>query len=198
MNIPLKVLSTPFPEVKLIEPTVFHDVRGFFFESFNEQVFNEALHLAYAQSGCATALKFPIRFVQDNQSRSQKNVVRGLHYQLQNPQGKLVRVLYGEIFDVIVDIRRSSPTFGHSWSVRLSAESHTQLWIPPGFAHGFLACSDRVDCAYKTTQYYAPEHARCIRWDDPDLAIDWPLQGVPIEGEPKEAARRFKEAEVFA
>ncbi len=197
MNAHLKVLPTIFPEVKLIEPTVFHDARGFFFESFNERVFNEALRVAYAQSPHTAAFEFPVRFVQDNQSRSNKNVVRGLHYQLHNPQGKLVRVLRGEIFDVVVDLRRSSANFGRALGHYLSAENHRQLWIPPGFAHGFLACSDQVECAYKTTQYYEPAHTRCIRWDDPDLKIAWPLDGAPIEVSSGEAASTFIEAEVF-
>jgi dTDP-4-dehydrorhamnose 3,5-epimerase len=147
----------------LIEPKVFGDDRGFFFESFNQRVFMENTGLA-------------LNFVQDNHSRSARNVLRGLHYQIKQPQGKLVRVTTGEVFDVAVDIRRGSPTFGRWFGHILSAENKKQLWIPPDFAHGFLVLSDFAEFLYKTTDYWAPEHERCIRWDDPTLAIDWPLE----------------------
>ena len=153
------------PDVVLIEPKVFGDARGFFFESFNQRAFNEATGTSY-------------QFVQDNHSRSSKGVLRGLHYQIQQPQGKLVRVVQGAVFDVAVDIRRSSPTFGQWVGVELSADNHRQLWVPPGFAHGFLVLSDSADFLYKTTDYYAPEHERCIAWNDPALAIVWPDMGM--------------------
>lgn len=164
----MKIGSTTLPGVMLIEPKVFGDDRGFFFESFNQRVFMENTGLAPT-------------FVQDNHSRSARNVLRGLHYQIKQPQGKLVRVTSGEVFDVAVDIRRGSPTFGRWFGHVLSAENKKQLWIPPDFAHGFLVLSDFAEFLYKTTDYWAPEHERCIRWDDPTLAIDWPLEfGQPI------------------
>ena len=153
------------PDVVLIEPKVFGDARGFFFESFNQKAFNEATGTDH-------------QFVQDNHSRSTKGVLRGLHYQSQQPQGKLVRVVQGAVFDVAVDIRRSSPTFGQWVGVELSADNHRQLWVPPGLAHGFLVLSDTADFLYKTTDYYAPEHERCIAWNDPALAIVWPDMGM--------------------
>ena len=153
------------PDAVLIEPKVFGDARGFFYESFNQRAFNEATGTDY-------------QFVQDNHSRSSKGVLRGLHYQIQQPQGKLVRVVQGAVFDVAVDIRRSSPTFGQWVGVELSADNHRQLWVPPGFAHGFLVLSDSADFLYKTTDYYAPEHERCIAWNDPALAIVWPDMGM--------------------
>ncbi len=157
------------PDVVLIEPKVFGDARGFFLESFNQRAFTEA-------TGSDTP------FVQDNHSRSSRGVLRGLHYQIQHPQGKLVRVVAGAVFDVAVDIRRSSPTFGRWVGVELSAENHRQLWVPPGFAHGFLVLSETADFLYKTTDYYAPEHERCIAWNDPQIGIEWPLQegSVPV------------------
>lgn len=158
----MKISSTTLPGVMLIEPKVFGDDRGFFFESFNQRVFTENTGLAPT-------------FVQDNHSRSARNVLRGLHYQIKQPQGKLVRVTTGEVFDVAVDIRRGSPTFGRWFGHVLSAENKKQLWIPPDFAHGFLVLSDSAEFLYKTTDYWAPEHERCIRWNDPALAIDWPL-----------------------
>ncbi len=158
----MKIGPTTLPGVMLIEPKVFGDDRGFFFESFNQRVFLESTGLAPT-------------FVQDNHSRSARNVLRGLHYQIKQPQGKLVRVTTGEVFDVAVDIRRGSPTFGHWFGHVLSAENKKQLWIPPDFAHGFLVLSDFAEFLYKTTNYWAPEHERCIRWNDPALAIDWPL-----------------------
>ena len=152
-------------DVVLLEPKVFGDARGFFFESFNQKAFNEATGTDH-------------QFVQDNHSRSTKGVLRGLHYQSQQPQGKLVRVVQGAVFDVAVDIRRSSPTFGQWVGVELSADNHRQLWVPPGLAHGFLVLSDTADFLYKTTDYYAPEHERCIAWNDPALAIVWPDMGM--------------------
>lgn len=164
----MKVTPRAIPDVLLIEPKVFGDERGFFFESFNQQRFNEVTDLN-------------LTFVQDNHSKSAKNVLRGLHYQLPpKAQGKLVRVVAGEVFDVAVDIRKDSPTFGHWVGEHLSADNKRQLWIPPGLAHGFLVLSESAEFLYKTTDYYAPELERCIRWDDPDLAIDWPLAGEPL------------------
>ncbi len=153
------------PDVVLLEPKVFGDARGFFFDSFNQKAFNAATGTDH-------------QFVQDNHSRSTKGVLRGLHYQSQQPQGKLVRVVQGAVFDVAVDIRRSSPTFGQWVGVELSADNHRQLWVPPGLAHGFLVLSDTADFLYKTTDYYAPEHERCIAWNDPALAIVWPDMGM--------------------
>ncbi|MBU0750979.1 MAG: dTDP-4-dehydrorhamnose 3,5-epimerase [Gammaproteobacteria bacterium] len=163
----MKITPTALPEVMLLEPRVFGDARGFFFESFNLRAFGEATGLE------------PV-FVQDNHSKSAQNVLRGLHYQIRQPQGKLVRVTAGVVFDVAVDIRKGSPTFGQWVGDILSAENRKQLWIPPDFAHGFLVLSDSAEFLYKTTDYWAPEHERCIRWDDPQLAIEWPLQGEPV------------------
>jgi len=162
----MQVVQTSLPEVLMLEPKVFGDARGFFFESFNARRFAEL-----------TGISMP--FVQDNHSRSARGVLRGLHYQIRQPKGKLVRVIAGEVFDVAVDIRRSSPTFGQWTGNRLSAENKRHLWVPPGFAHGFVVLSDSAEFLYKTTDYWAPEHERCIRWDDPTLGIDWPLEGVP-------------------
>lgn len=163
----MKATPLAIPDVVLIEPRVFGDARGFFCESFNQQAFN-------------TAIGLDVSFVQDNHSKSGKNVLRGLHYQLPpKAQGKLVRVIAGEVFDVAVDIRKDSPTFGKWVGEVLSADNRRQLWIPPGFAHGFLVLSDAAEFLYKTTDYYSPTHERSIRWDDPDLAIDWPLSGRP-------------------
>jgi dTDP-4-dehydrorhamnose 3,5-epimerase len=171
----LEVLTTGLPDVLLLQPKVFVDDRGFFFESFNARAFGEATGVE-------------VVFVQDNHSRSSRNVLRGLHYQLPPaPQGKLVRVVSGEIFDVAVDLRRWSPTFGQWTGQRLSAENRRQMWIPAGFAHGFLTLSDMADVLYKTTAYYAPACDRSLRWDDPDLAIAWPLDGTPLLS-PKDAA----------
>ena len=153
------------PEVVLIEPKVLGDARGFFYESFNQRAFNEATGTDHA-------------FVQDNHSRSAKGVLRGLHYQIEQAQGKLVRVVQGAVFDVAVDIRKSSPTFGQWVGAELSADNHHQLWVPPGFAHGFLVLSESAEFLYKTTDYYAPAHERCIAWNDPDLAITWPDIGM--------------------
>jgi dTDP-4-dehydrorhamnose 3,5-epimerase len=163
----VKVTRTEISDVLILEPKVFGDARGFFYESFNQKAFEEAVGRH-------------VHFVQDNHSRSAKGVLRGLHYQVQHAQGKLVRVPRGLVFDVAVDIRRSSPTFGRWVGVELSEENHRQLWVPAGLAHGFVVLSESADFLYKTTEYYAPEHERCIAWDDPDLAISWPLakQGI--------------------
>ncbi len=159
----MKVTPTAIPDVLIIEPKVFGDERGFFFESFNQKAFNEATGL-------------DVNFVQDNHSRSAKGVLRGLHYQIRQPQGKLVRVVRGSVFDVAVDLRRSSPTFGQWVGVQLSEGDHRQLWVPPGFGHGFLVTSESADFLYKTTDYYAPEHERCVAWNDPSIGIRWPLE----------------------
>ncbi|WHZ10389.1 MAG: dTDP-4-dehydrorhamnose 3,5-epimerase [Burkholderiaceae bacterium] len=162
----MKVTPTAIPDVLIIEPEVFGDARGFFLESFNRRAFAEATGL-------------DLEFVQDNHSRSAKGVLRGLHYQVLQPQGKLVRVVRGAVFDVAVDLRRSSPNFGRWVGIELTELNHRQLWVPPGFAHGFLVLSDSADFLYKTTDYYAPEHERCIAWNAPALAIDWPAGVVP-------------------
>jgi dTDP-4-dehydrorhamnose 3,5-epimerase len=163
----MDVIRTGIPEVLILEPRVFGDARGFFYESYNEREFSSS-------TGSRA------RFVQDNHSRSARNVLRGLHYQVRQPQGKLVRVIDGEIYDVAVDVRRSSPTFGKWASVVLSSQNRRMLWIPAGFAHGFLVTSEHAEVLYKATDYWAPEHERCIAWNDPQLAIPWPLQGVPV------------------
>jgi dTDP-4-dehydrorhamnose 3,5-epimerase len=179
----MKVTPTKLHDVLLIEPKVFGDSRGFFFESWNEREFEH--------SGIGA------RFVQDNHSRSSRSVVRGLHYQARQPQGKLVRVIAGEIFDVAVDIRRSSPTFGQWEGLRLSAEAKNMLWVPAGFAHGFYVLSDFAEVLYKATDYYAPEHERRILWNDPEIGIEWPLSGVPLLS-PKDAAGvPLRDAQVF-
>ena len=180
----MKVIPTDLPGVLIIEPKVFGDERGFFYESFNARAFEEA-----------TGVR--VQFVQDNHSRSQKGVLRGLHYQLQNTQGKLVRVTQGEVLDVAVDIRRSSPHFGQWVAVRLSAQNHRQLWVPEGFAHGFVVLSDFAEFLYKTTDYYTPSAERCIRWDDPTLAIDWQLTEPPQLSAKDQAGTLLAEAEVF-
>jgi dTDP-4-dehydrorhamnose 3,5-epimerase len=179
----MKITPTAIPDVMVTEPKVFGDERGFFFESFNLRVFKEATGLEP-------------NFVQDNHSKSARNVLRGLHYQIKQPQGKLVRVVSGEVFDVAVDIRRGSPTFGKWVGDILSAENKKQLWIPPGFAHGFLVLSESAEFLYKTTDYWAPEHERCIRWDDPQLAIDWPLKGLPALSAKDAAGRNLAESEL--
>jgi dTDP-4-dehydrorhamnose 3,5-epimerase len=181
----MKTTPTRIPDVLIYEPEVFHDERGFFLESFNQQAFT-----------AATGPRLP--FVQDNQSRSARGVLRGLHYQIPQPQGKLVRVAHGAVFDVAVDLRHSSATFGQWVGTELSAANHRQLWIPPGFAHGFLVLSDSADSLYKTTDYYAPEHERCIRWDDPTLGICWPLDGTPLLSARDAAGQDFNAAGVFA
>jgi len=180
----MKIVATKIPDVKIIEPTVFGDDRGFFFESFNHKIFDQAVGKQYT-------------FVQDNHSKSNKNVLRGLHYQIQQAQGKLVRVVSGEVLDVVVDIRKSSPSFGQWDSTRLSVENKKQLWIPPGFAHGFVVLSDSAELLYKTTDYYAPEHERSILWDDPDLAIDWQIDVEPELSLKDKNSVRMKDAEVF-
>jgi dTDP-4-dehydrorhamnose 3,5-epimerase len=181
----MKVTRTAIPDVLLLEPKVFGDSRGFFFESFNQQVFNEITGL-------------DVQFVQDNHSRSAKGVLRGLHYQLQQPQGKLVRVVRGAVFDVAVDVRRSSPTFGRWVGEALSEENQKQFWVPPGFAHGFLVLSDSADFLYKTTEYYAPEHERCIAWNDPEINAKWPDTGVaPRLSSKDQAGQPLIQAEVF-
>ncbi|HYT16504.1 MAG TPA: dTDP-4-dehydrorhamnose 3,5-epimerase [Burkholderiales bacterium] len=180
----MKVLPTRLPEVLVIEPRVFGDTRGFFFESWNEREFEQA--------------EIRARFVQDNHSRSAKGVLRGLHYQIRQPQGKLVRVVTGEVFDVAVDIRRSSPRFGHWTGVRLSADTHNMVWVPVGFAHGFCVLSEFAEVLYKTTDFYAPEHERSILWNDPDLGIAWPLADAPALSAKDAAGARLRDAEVFS
>ena len=180
------VTATAIPDVLLIEPKVFGDERGFFFESFNACAFAQATGLDLA-------------FVQDNHSKSAKNVLRGLHYQLPpKAQGKLVRVVHGEVFDVAVDLRRSSKTFGQWVGQILSAQNKQQLWIPPGFAHGFLTLSETAEFLYKTTDYYSPEQERCLLWNDPALGIDWPLDGEPILAAKDAAASSLASVELFA
>ena len=179
------IQSSAIPEVLIIEPKVFGDARGFFFESFNQRRFREASGL-------------PGDFVQDNHSRSARNVLRGLHYQIRQPQGKLVRVTAGEVFDVAVDIRRASPTFGRWVGSVLSAENKRQLWVPVGFAHGFMVLSEVAEFVYKTTDYYAPEHERCIAWNDPTLAIAWPATIGTAQLSQKDASGApFLSAKVF-
>ncbi len=181
----MKISATTIAEVLLVEPQVFGDERGFFFESFNQRRWRQ-------ETGLTTT------FVQENHSRSVKNVLRGLHYQIKQPQGKLVRVIVGEVFDVAVDIRRGSATFGSWVGAMLSADNKHQLWIPEGFAHGFVVLSDVAEFIYMTTDYYAPEHERAIRWDDPRLAINWPIEGKPLLSDKDRNAPRLKEAELFA
>jgi len=180
----MNIFETTIADVFILEPKVFGDDRGFFFESYNEQVFAE-------KTGISP------KFVQDNHSMSLKNVLRGLHYQIQKPQGKLVRATAGKVLDIAVDIRRSSATFGKWESCLLTAENRRQFWIPEGFAHGFVVLSEQAEFLYKTTNYYAPEYDRTIRWDDPDLGIDWQLTGEPILSAKDQAGKFFKEAEVF-
>ncbi|GAB4384615.1 MAG: dTDP-4-dehydrorhamnose 3,5-epimerase [Elainellaceae cyanobacterium] len=180
----MQVIPTEIPDVLIIEPRVFGDDRGFFFESFNEKAFIE-------KTGAVA------RFVQDNHSRSMKNVLRGLHYQIQQAQGKLVRVTSGAIFDVAVDIRKSSPTFGQWVSCELNADNKRQLWIPAGFAHGFVALEDGTEVLYKATDYYAPAYERSILWNDPDLAIAWPLSADPIISAKDQTGQLLQVAEVY-
>ena len=180
----MKLIATKIPDVLIVEPTVFGDDRGFFYESFNARDFAQA-------TGLQT------QFVQDNHSRSQKGVLRGLHYQIEHAQGKLVRVTAGEVLDVAVDIRRSSPNFGKWASVRLSADNSRQLWIPPGFAHGFVVLSDYAEFLYKTTDYYTPDAERCIRWSDAELNIDWQLDGTPTLSAKDQNGKDLKDAELF-
>lgn len=182
----MKTTPLAISDVILIEPKVFGDERGFFFESFNQCAFNEATVTDYT-------------FVQDNHSRSSQGVLRGLHYQIQQPQGKLVRVVQGRVFDVAVDIRKSSPTFGQWVSAELSGDNHHQLWVPAGFAHGFLVLSETAEFLYKTTDYYAPEHERCIAWDDPTLSIDWPVGNVrPVVSSKDGAGLDLDAAQLFS
>ena len=180
----MKATRLAIPDVVLIAPKVFGDARGFFFESFNQKAFNEATGTNHA-------------FVQDNHSRSSQGVLRGLHYQIQQPQGKLVRVARGRVWDVAVDIRKSSPTFGQWVGAELSEDNQHQLWVPPGFAHGFVVLSETADFLYKTTDYYAPEHERCIAWNDPQLAIDWRYAGEPRLSAKDAQGLMLAQAEVF-
>lgn len=182
----MRVISTAIPDVKLIEPACFGDERGFFFESYNERAFADLVNGGQ-----------PVRFVQDNHSRSARNVLRGLHYQISQAQGKLVRVVAGEVFDVAVDIRRSSPTFGKWVGARLSAENKMQMWLPPGFAHGFLTLSESAEFLYKTTDYWAREYERCIVWDDPSIAVDWPIGVAPVLSEKDRQGSLLRDAEVY-
>lgn len=181
----LTVTATRLPEVLVVEPRVHGDERGFFFESFNRRDFQRCTGL-------------DVDFVQDNHSRSTRGVVRGLHYQIQHPQGKLVRVVRGTVFDVAVDMRRSSPRFGHWVGVELSEQNKRQLWIPPGFAHGFMVTSDSADSLYKTTDYYWPEHERSLLWNDPIVGIAWPACDTPIVAAKDAAGKLFYEADAFA
>jgi len=180
----MKVIETAIPDLLILEPKVFGDARGFFMESFNARSFQEATGLN-------------VDFVQDNHSRSAKGVLRGLHYQIQQAQGKLVRVVRGSVFDVAVDLRRSSPTFGQWVGVTLSEENNRQFWIPPGFAHGFLVTSDSADFLYKTTDYYAPEHERSLAWNDPAVGVVWPLDGAPLLSAKDVAGKPLGECETF-
>lgn len=179
----MKAVSTDLPGVLLIEPRVFGDERGFFLETWNERSFSE--------------IGIEAHFVQDNHSRSARNVLRGLHYQIHQPQGKLLRVIAGEIFDVIVDIRRSSPTFGKVVTLKIDAASKFMLWIPVGFAHGFCVVSDYAEVLYKTTDFYAPEHERSIAWNDPQLAIPWPVAGPPTLSDKDSHSVKLSDAELF-
>lgn len=180
----MKIQSTAISDVLILTPDVYGDDRGFFFESFNQQRWQK-------QTGLST------RFVQENHSRSLQNVLRGLHYQIQQPQGKLVRVIVGEVFDVAVDIRKYSPTFGKWVGEHLSAENKKQFWVPKGFAHGFVVLSEVAEFLYLTTDYYAPQHERAILWNDPDLAINWPMQGEPLLSDKDKQATAFKDADIF-
>jgi len=180
----MNVIKTEIPDVLIIEPEVFGDERGFFLESYNKKIFDEA-----TGKQC--------NFVQDNHSLSVKGVLRGLHYQIKQPQGKLVRVVDGEVYDVVVDLRRSSAFFGRWAGINLSAKNKRQLWVPEGFAHGFIVLSEKAEFLYKTTEYYAPEFERCIYWNDPALAIDWHYSGEPKVSEKDAQGVTFKEADVF-
>lgn len=182
---PYTVTPTAIPEVLLLEPQVFGDARGFFFESFNQRDFADKTGVELA-------------FVQDNHSKSAQGVLRGLHYQIQHPQGKLVRVVQGQVFDVVVDLRQSSTTFGQWVGVYLDAQKHQQLWVPPGFAHGFVVLSETAEFLYKTTDYWYPEHERSLRWNDPTLGIDWPMKGQPVLAAKDAAAQLWAAAEKFS
>jgi dTDP-4-dehydrorhamnose 3,5-epimerase len=181
----MQVVTTGLPGVLLLEPKVFGDERGFFFESYNRRTFHKATGM-------------DVEFVQDNHSRSKKNVLRGLHYQIRQAQGKLIRCTAGEVWDVAVDLRKGSPTFGRWTGFTLSAESKRMAWIPPGFAHGFLVVSDSADVLYKATDYYAPEHERTLLWSDPALGIKWPLAGAPVLADKDRRGAPLAAAEVFA
>ncbi len=181
----MNVIETGIAGLLVLEPKVFGDARGFFMESFNARTFAEV-----------TGLK-DVQFVQDNHSCSQRGVLRGLHYQVKQPQGKLVRVAQGRVFDVAVDLRRGSPTFGRWHGVELSGENHRQFWVPPGFAHGFYVMSDSADFLYKTTDYYAPEHERSLAWNDPTVAVAWPLEGEPLLSAKDLAGKPLAQCEVF-
>lgn len=181
---PYTVTPTAMPDVLVLEPKVFGDARGFFFESFNARDFAQVTGLN-------------VEFVQDNHSKSARGVLRGLHYQIQHPQGKLVRVIKGEVFDVAVDLRRSSPTFGRWVGERLSADNHRQLWVPPGFAHGFVVTSESAEFLYKTTDYWYPEHERSLLWSDPAIGIHWPIEGQPLLAAKDAAAALLRAAELF-
>lgn len=181
---PYTVISTTLPEVLILEPRVFGDERGFFFESFNQRDFEQVTGLE-------------VQFVQDNHSRSVHGVLRGLHYQIQHPQGKLVRVTHGTVFDVAVDLRRSSPNFGKWVGVELSAENKRQLWIPPGFAHGFVVTSDAAEFLYKTTDYWYPEYERSLLWSDPHVGVPWPIQGAPSLSAKDATGKQLHEAEIY-
>jgi dTDP-4-dehydrorhamnose 3,5-epimerase len=181
----MKVTTTAIPDVLILEPRVFEDNRGFFLESYNQKRFDDAVGRN-------------VRFIQDNHSRSLRHVLRGLHYQIHQPQGKLVRVIAGEVFDVAVDLRRSSPTFGKFVSIVLSAANKKQVWIPEGFAHGFLVLSEAAEFLYKTTDYYSPQDERCVIWNDPTIGIDWPKHGEPILSTKDLAGLPLSKAEVFA
>lgn len=180
----MNVIRAEIPDILILEPKVFGDERGFFFESFNQRVFEEKTGLRP-------------RFVQDNHSRSARNVLRGLHYQIRQPQGKLAHVVAGEVFDVAVDLRKHSPTFGRWTGLTLSAENKRMLWIPEGFAHGFLVLSESADFLYKTTDFYAPQYECCILWNDPDLNIPWPLKSEPVLSAKDRQGTPFNKAEVF-
>ena len=181
----MNVIATNLPEVLIIEPKVFGDERGFFYESFNAKKFAELTGLN-------------VEFVQDNHSMSAKNILRGLHYQIQQAQGKLVRVVSGEVFDVAVDLRKSSPRFGQWTGAFLSAENNKQMWIPPGFAHGFVVTSDKAEFLYKTTDYWAPEFERSLMWNDPAIGIEWPITDAPVLSGKDQVAKLLTEVEVFA
>jgi len=181
----MNVIKTNLPEVMIIEPKVFGDERGFFYESFNAKKFAELTGV-------------DLEFVQDNHSMSAKNILRGLHYQIQQAQGKLVRVVSGEVFDVAVDLRKSSPRFGQWTGVTLSANNQRQLWIPPGFAHGFVVTSDKAEFLYKTTDYWAPEFERSLMWNDPAIGIEWPITEAPVLSGKDQVAKLLADAEVFA
>ncbi|MEN8190135.1 MAG: dTDP-4-dehydrorhamnose 3,5-epimerase [Thermodesulfobacteriota bacterium] len=180
----MKVIATEIPEVLIIEPTVFGDDRGFFYESYNERAWKEKTGLDSV-------------FVQDNHSKSVKNVLRGIHYQIRQPQGKLVRVVAGEVFDVAVDLRKSSATFGRWVGLNLSGQNKKMLWVPEGFGHGFVVLSETAEFLYRTTDFYAPEHERCIIWNDPDLAIEWPMEAEPLLSAKDNQGLFFKEADLY-